>query len=404
VQQSDTGKALRKILFSTTVLSVVLVFAFDLWLGLAHPLAKSPTASLDRTEVYCATKTYDKEAKSPSVVVLGSSLVTAPIMQAESNYHKVPIPRFLHRRSHVLENTIAEKLGGKPDVYCMAVGGEMASDAYLITKRLLKKSTPIAVVYGVAPRDFQDNLMPGIQSSETFRILSDIDDVKDLACQGTLSFDEQAGLIVDRISALARYRADIRSYLTLKGKKLVEAILPFPIFEKMGPDLQLRVRRDGWFPEEALGTPPAVPGYPVEHTPEEKVVYEYIRRYNPVAQKLVDIEFAYLDKLFNLCEEKSVPVLVVNMPLSALNKKLMAKGFYVQYLTRMKASCVQANAEFVDLNSSDWDKADNFVDSVHLKPDVSEKFLQNLADVIAKSQAAIAIRSGRTIANTVQTH
>lgn len=384
---------------------MVLVVAFDLWLGFGHPLAKSPTASLDRTEVYCATKTYEKEANTPSVIVLGSSLVTAPIMQAEANYHKTPIPRFLHRRSHVLENALADRLGGKPEVYCMAVGGEMASDAYLITKRLLKKNnTPIAVVYGVAPRDFQDNLMPGIQSSETFRVLSDIDDVQDLCRNTTLTFDEQAGLIVERISALARYRADIRSYVALRAKKLVQAILPFPVFEKLGPDMQLRVRRDGWFPEEALGTPPAVPGYAVEHTPEKQVTYEYIRRYNPLAPKLVDAEFGYLNKLFQLCDERGVPVLVVNMPLSAFNKKLMAKGYYDEYLSRMKNACAKANAEFIDLNTNQWDQASNFVDSVHLKPEVSQHFLEYLADVISKSQAAIAIKSSKTIAANSQAH
>ncbi len=394
---------IRKIVFSTTVLSVVLVVAFDLWLGLAHPLAKSPTASLDRTEVYCATKTYEKDVHSPALVVLGSSLVTAPIMQAEANYHKIVIPRFLHRRSHVIENALADRLGGKPDVYCMAVGGEMASDAYLITKRLLKNNnTPIAVVYGVAPRDFQDNLMPGIQSSETFRVLSDIDDVQDLGRNVSLTFDQQAGLVVERISALARYRADIRRYLTLKGKKLIEAMLPFPIFEKMGADLQVRVRRDGWYPEEALGTPPAVPGYAVEHTPEQQVTYEYIRRYNPLAPKFVDTEFGYLNKLFQLCDQKGVPVVIVNMPLSAFNKKLMAKGFYAEYMSRMKNACTKGNAEFIDLNTSEWDKASNFVDSVHLKPEVSQKFLENLAEVISKSHAAIAIRTNKAIAAKTQ--
>lgn len=401
MQQSTRDKTIRKIIFSTTVLSVVLVVAVDLWIGLGHPLSKSPTASLDRTEVYCATKTYEKELQAPAVIVLGSSLVTAPIMQAEANYHKNVIPRFLHRRSHVLENALADKCGGKPDVYCMAVGGQMASDAYLMTKRILKsKHLPIAVVYGVAPRDFQDNLMPGIQSSETFRVLSEMEDVQNLFGNSAMSFDEQCGLVVERVSALARYRADIRNYVALRAKKLVEAVLPFPVFEKMGPDLQLRVRRDGWFPEEALGTPPAVPGYAVEHTPEKQVTYEYIRRYNPVASKFVDGEFAYLDKLLQLCDEKAIPVLIVNMPLSGFNKSLMAKGFYAEYLKRIKVECATKNAEFIDLNTSQWDQASNFVDTVHLKPEVSQRFLETLADVISKSQAAIAVRSAKSIASS----
>lgn len=162
--------------------------------------------------------------------------------------------------------------------------------------------------------------------------------------------------------------------------------------------MQVRIRRDGWFPEEALGTPPAVPGYAVEHTPEKQVTYEYIRRYNPIEPKFIDAEFGYLNKLFQLCNEKGVSLVVVNMPLSAFNKKLMAKGYYDEYMSRMKNACAQVGADFIDLNTTDWDQAGNFVDSVHLKPEVSQKFLETLADVVSKSQAAIAIKSGKTIA------
>ena len=84
--------------------------------------------------------------------MLGSSLVTAPVMQAEAIYLNRPIERMFHRSPRFLESCLSGELACPVHVFCLAVGGEMVSDAYLVAKQILAKDDkPCAIVYGIGP-------------------------------------------------------------------------------------------------------------------------------------------------------------------------------------------------------------------------------------------------------------
>src|SRR3990167_2289207 len=102
---------------------IALVAMIDAWLLLFHPLAHVPTVSLDRGEVFNALSVYPKGGPTPEIVFLGSSTVTAPILQAEALFFNEPITRFFHRRCHYLEQTLAQRLGRQPQIFCLASGG-----------------------------------------------------------------------------------------------------------------------------------------------------------------------------------------------------------------------------------------------------------------------------------------
>ena len=88
-----------------------------------------------------------------------------------------------------------------------------------------------------------------------------------------------------------------------------------------------------------------------------------------------------------------MPVLIVNMPVSQFNKTLMPPEFYRNYLTRLAAIAQKYHCQVVDLDCPPWDNDGNFVDTVHLSPEVSCKFLQNLATATAKSRVSWALKS-----------
>jgi hypothetical protein len=395
---------MKSFFISTTICVCALVIVLDLWLNLGHPLAHAPTASLDRGEIFTATQEYKKVAKAPDVVLLGSSLVTAPVMQADAILANQPISRFSQRNCEFLEAALAKKLDShdpstSPKIFCLAVGGEMVSDAYLIVKHVLDNKTPSAIIYGIAPRDFQDNIMPGVQSSETFHVLARVNDLPDLFQTANLTWEQKTNIFLERVWGLWRYHADIKTYLTLRAKKLLEACLPWVMFDKYGETLELKPRKRGQFPEEAIGVLQAFPNVAVEHTSAEAARFEYIRRYNPPNQKMIDAEFEYLQKLLALCSQRGTPVLLINMPLSQFNKSLMPKEFYTAYLNRLGSLSKAYDAEFVDLNKNPWDAEANFADTVHLSPAVSQKFLDQVAAVAAQSSVSIAIRkSNQSIA------
>ncbi len=381
-----------KFLGKTTLVTLALMCALDAWLSLAHPLANLPTVGLDRSEIFNAVRAYRQRTKSPDIVLLGSSLVTAPFMQAEAELKQAPVARMTERESVAFQNCLASRLGLSPDVFCLAVGGEMVSDAYLIARNeIFSSRPPAAIVYGIAPRDFQDNLLRDLVSTQPFQLLSDVGDLRGMLSSETVSFERKMSLCLERVWALWRYRSDIRTYFSLRAKKVMEATMPWIVFDKYGETLDLKPRKRGWFPEEAKGVLRAWPGVALDHLSAEATMEEYRRRYNPVNAELIAEENTYLRRFLHLCKEKGVAVLMVNMPLSAANKKLMAPGFYDDYLRCLSLECSKCGVEFVNLDDHRFDKADNFVDTVHLTPQVSHKFLEALADVFAGCRVAQAL-------------
>jgi hypothetical protein len=337
-----------------------------MWLRFAHPLAHVPTVSLDRSEIASAVPAYLKELgqdhPSSQMVFLGSSLVVAPLMQAEANYSKKNIEWFFNRRSSYFEHLINKSATGDVKVYSLAVGGEMASDAYWILKNVLlkEKYAPREIIYGIAPRDVQDNLLPAISASETFQTLGSISDLPQLFNVYGMSWEQKLNASLDRVWALWRYHSDIKTYLKLRAKKMIAHLLPD----------QMEQHKYKPFAEEAIGTPQVLPGSALPHTSREKTIDE----------------FYYLRELIELCTQNRIKLTVVNMPLSAQNMALIPPGFYKEYLDSVKNDCLKARVVFIDLNTDSWRKDSNYADTVHLNSDVSQDFVADIAAAVAQSE------------------
>lgn len=399
--QNKSKRILVPALLSAVCALFVALAAVDAWLILAHPLANLPIAGLDRGEAYSALRSYARETSPPDVVLLGSSVVTAPVMQSEAIALGQPFPRMTYRRSTVLERDLGRDLGSEPRVFCLASGGQMVSDAYLVAREMLQvQRPPVAIVYGIAPRDFQDNLLMGIDCTEVFQALAHLDDASTLLNSPKLTFDRKMAIVMSRMWALWRYRADLRTYITLRIKKTMEATLPYVVFDKLGPDGKIKPQRKGQYPEEARGTLKAWPNVALEHLTPEQTKNEYFLRYNPMTPDMVATEKDYLDRLLSLCNQKGVPILLVNMPLSAENMSLMPKGLYAQYLDTVKQACSKYDIDFVDMNSKPWNDSTNFVDTVHLLPSTSAGFLSALSEEIARSRIAVAVKKPRGVIAT----
>ena len=147
--------------------------------------------------------------------------------------------------------------------------------------------------------------MPGIESSEAFHVLAGLDDLPALFAANNFSLDRKAEHSLERISALWRYHADLKTYLTLRLKKTMEATMPWIVFDKYGDTLELKQRKHGQFPEEAYGTPSAYPHVAVEHTTATEARFEYIKRYNPLNKNMIAGEFGYLERLLDLAKRKT---------------------------------------------------------------------------------------------------
>ena len=389
--QNATEKQFR---FSQVALALLAVLALDIWIGTAHPMSKAVTPNLDRSETFSTACVYRDQEKAPDVVLLGSSLMVAPVMQAEAVHLGRPFPRFIHRQSEFLSSALANSLGSNPSVFCFAVAGEAVSDAFLITKHVVAATKkPKVIVYGIAPRDFQDNTCPGVDATESFNVLADLSDVQKVSERNKLSFDRTANIALAKISSLWKYRSDIRLYATLRMKKTMERFLPWVMFEKYDNQGVLAARKKGQYPEEAIGTIQTFPNMPMENSGYTKTIQQYIRRYRPENPAAVDEQFSFLEQLMDTCDREGIKLLVLRRTLSQTILSLLPEGFYPRCFDRPSKICASKNVELVNLGTS-YKADESYTDTVHLKPDVSSEFLTTIAKVISSSRVASSLKTG----------
>lgn len=371
-----------------------LVALVNIWILCSHPLSDAPTANLDTGEVYHAVQALRTDKGGPKVIFMGSSLVLASMMQAEANFLKRPIPRMIHRRNVFTEQQLGD-LPGHPRVYCLAIGGEMASDNYLLLKNVLVgKHTPQALVLGVGPRDFQDNILPGVPATETFRALGTIfDGAQYLLDKRRLSSKEAFDVVLARLSPLYNYHADIRDYLMLRNKKMLQAALPWVMFYRYDQNGVLRPSRKGQLPEEVKGTPVVKPDVDMPHLSVKATADNYRFRYDPINREQVEQQFDYFERFLHLCNQRRINVLVVNMPLSRGNIALVPKGFYAYYKSRVSQACNAYDVELVDMCDQPYTKDEAFADGVHLSTGNSQPFLRSLCRRLYESRLASSFNS-----------
>lgn len=386
--------------FGVVVTALCLFTAVEGWLAFAHPLARLPVATIEQGELFnsinCIKTELRKSENEPYMVLLGSSLVVAPVVQAESQFRKRPMKRFFERRATVCEDRLnslfdrSEKHSVR--VFNAAVGGGMASDDYFVARELLQsKNAPAAIVCGVAPRDFQDNLVPGTYSTSAFQVLATCSDLDQLWSDKNVADDKKFDIAFGRVSSLWRNRAEVKTYFGLLAKKIIEKVCPFVVFDKYGQTLVLAAQKTGVFPEEVKVTPMAYPGFAIDHYDSLKTCQQYIRSYNPIDKRMVDEQFTYFNRMLDLTQKRGVELLVVNMPLSQANKELMPPGFYASYLTRLKDACARRDIQIADYNSADWDANSNFIDTVHIRPEKSKAFVDSLMKSVADSPLSLAL-------------
>lgn len=409
-------------LVSAACLAALIVAAIDLTIALTHPLASINTVNTDRAEPYNAVTAVKRAMQqdmrelskatasgaSRPVLLLGSSLVVAPALQCEAMYTGKEFKRFHQRRltsfENYLESSLTKETGSKSQSssisssvrsYCLAMGGQMASDALIVAKEVLPASSDAnagtSIVYGIAPRDFQDNLFPRIDASPVFKIFAQVGDLPQLfENEPDMTAVDRTSAYCERLSSLYRYRTDWQTLFAIRAKRTIERCMPFIVFDKYYDTLALKPQKKGLLPGEAIGTPMVVPNNAVDHADWQTTTEEYKRRYNPVKENKAKAQFDYFEKLLALCQERKVNLMVVNMPLSQDNITVLPKGFYQQYLARAEQLCNQYGVEFVDLNQGQWTNNSNFVDSVHLKPESSKAFMQKLAQLTAASNLSLA--------------
>jgi len=354
---------------STASVAIALFLTINGCISLSAMLARSSTKNQDQNGVLrtidTAVQQYSQSVR-PDVVLLGSSLIMSPVWTAD--FHKFGFPAvadfYRHHHYKMLEQALTSKGEATKQVFSFAVPGAMISDMYLVVDKLLKgDKAPPVVVYGVAPRDFMDDLASGETKTAVFSRLGDVGDLN-RSNYVNASFDEKFELLLDR--GIYLYGKRVR-YQT-KADLFVRKVAMKASAQKGGVD-------------PFATTADVFPLFQDRKILWQHSVDEYRMRYQKFNAAQYATQQRFLQDLLTTCHDRKIQVLLVNMPLTEENRKLMQPGLYKSYLDNLQAVATNNAVPLLDLSKEQFpDQC--FYDTVHLNEAGAKLFQAQLQKVL----------------------
>lgn len=317
-----------------------------------------------------------------NVVLLGSSLFLHPEWAVD---RKLPITEPWGKVTIVSESHyhLAQGLGNElaragfqdPYVYNLAAGGALISDSYLLLFHYLKNHPkPAVVVLDCAPRSFSDTGVTEANATPIFDYCFQLQDFPELHSTYLRSRDAKANYFLAKLFFTYHHRKWLcESSENWLLQRLTEGIETLPSRSTAGATAVLA--SGGEKVPLAAETEAALR--------MKKSLHEYRDRYLCISRERLEPQLRYLKRIEDLCAEKQIKLIVVNMPLSKQNRELLSAGFYSDFRADV-AKSLGARAVFIDLASSDDWPASLYHDSVHLNDQGGARLNQVIADAITR--------------------
>lgn len=298
----------------------------------------------------------------PKVVLLGSSVVATPFFLLD--YDPLKPSDYFERNCDVKAMDVSMFAGKPNSVFSMGTDAAMVSDCYFLARKyLLGAHKPQVLVLGLTPRDFSDSYPLNPNESMVFRYLAELKDFVWASQVYLVNFDDVAKFFLNRTVSLFAERPSIQG-------KVVDRLLLIEL-KFLGPNIK------------AVNQSPDTRSFiPDERERWEVSRKEYVERYQHLDKKRIDSCFKFLRRLLRLCVNNKIHVIVVNMPLSAVNVNLLPTGFYEKFEHDLEQTAAESNAEYIDCHRLNLFHHDDFFDTAHLNQNGAVKLSEQLKPLI----------------------
>ena len=334
----------------------------------------SGTGSVD-----VAVDEYAALPQRPTVVLLGSSLMMNTFWLMDRLVNPSLPDVFHYRGSFTLERQLAASGLPEQRVFNLASAGQMISDSYIWANEFLQgEKKPKVVILGIAPRDFYDADLPAIMATMTFKRLV-----------GLENFDRYAPVFLprwqDKVDFVAAHTCYFYGMRWRLQHETVRAMRQLCMASGLSP-------RQAKPPSLTDDTQLRQAGFLLEALDAQRwsnSLKEYRGRYHNIDKQDLSVQMGFLGKLLNLCHDRGIKVVLVNMPLSRENRALMPAGFYQQFRARINSIVEQRTAvQYIDLGDANGFGRPDYWDTVHLNDQGGHKLIEQLkAAVVAAARS-----------------
>lgn len=398
----------KRVLASTTVLLAGMLIIANVAFGFADPARLIPT-EMTPQETAVRAVTYKMNMLSaarsaPDVLLVGSSLPMAVAYYADSLHRKPMIERFIaeseplklnpfqsYAGAQYFSDLIAAKFGGRPvSVFNITAPACMTSDARFLLTQAVSRKKPKLVIWGIAPRDFVDNVIPAIGKTPAFAALPDF-----AYLPNVLPFQKSFAAGADSfLASFVRFYNDRPSWKHLFSDFTCEALqhpanltasTSVPAKPNKVAEAKTKVKSLKAAPQAVALNKLAADGAAREPGWNQSLVAQYVdyyHRYNPPNHNLFEAQAQQFAKALSFCRANGIKVVVVDMPLPRKHQELIDSSLYAKYRARVTSLATANGATYLDLNHPDRYNADDWIDSLHVTNSGADKFLAELVPLL----------------------
>ncbi len=325
-----------------------------------------------------------KSGDEHNVALLGSSLMVSAVNNADAMYLQKPLNLANYHNAVFLDKLLVNKFGGQFKTYNLAAPGQMPSDAYMSLHAMLKThQRPDVVVYGVAPRDFYDSSMASPVDTEPYKFLHRLVNLDDSWNKLFKSPFDKLNFILERDCFLYGNALDISMIVCEKWDQTLNKFFPAPTGKNMFTYWDrvklLPAYKAGEIHPLAVVCHPQKPGEPaefVDNTPE------YKERYRDPDIKNYKIQHYFLLKLVELCKRERIELVVVNMPITLDNIRVLGSYRYMGYVNALRQMSKDHKVPAFDLNDFALYSKSDYHDGVHLNAYGAKKLFKQLTGIM----------------------
>ena len=260
----------------------------------------------------------------------------------------------------------------KQRVYSLAIFGEMISDAYIYVNDFMKgDKKPDVLMFGIAPRDFSDSDLPAPMATFTFKRLVGMDNFPRYAECFLPGWNDKA----DFVASHSCFFYGKRWRLQHEVQRVVDRFYNLAGIPKDSGVVAAKADPDK-----------NTAGFMLTGSAEERwsnSVKEYRRRYHGIGDKDLSIQEGFLNKVLDVCAERHIKVVLVNMPLAQKNRDLLPAQFYKAFRAKIATIAQRPNVKLVDLGDSPDFTESDFWDTAHLNHFGGRKLINHIAPEIA---------------------
>ncbi|MBX9689390.1 MAG: hypothetical protein K2X27_21955, partial [Candidatus Obscuribacterales bacterium] len=288
------------------------------------------------------SKEYEELPEAPDLVVFGSSLLGSAHASVDAQFNQELTDVLMHRRINYLEDQLEKRLNEKLSVFSLGSPGEMISDAYLLSKTLFAgNKKPRLVIATIAPRDFIDNTLPSPAATDHFKFFSKFVPLDNLKSAAYPDFFSRLGAEIDSLLLKQIAKSKIQPY--------AEAV------------------NNIWAPAEGSRIEPGASLVPAGVVPPRvDNSKEYIERFKNPDSANFEGEMKFFQAWLQDLKSKNIRVLVVCMPTTEANRKLLPATFWHRFRAEISSQCRKQNADLLDLSDSGLFTQVDYLDTVHL--------------------------------------